>query len=103
MKGLRVDAVCYVLYVEMTLTVGNASIIRNIFYDKYASQHISTVLLSVASPGCTVRTLIEGRHSLLAIVKRVVNVSFFMFPIHNLLRFFVSLGAVQLLRLQLVF
>jgi hypothetical protein len=46
MRGLIVDAVSYVLYVETPLTV-----IKNIFYNKYAIEHISTVVLSVASAG----------------------------------------------------
>jgi hypothetical protein len=50
MIGLIVDGVRYVLYVE---TVGNASNIRSIFYNKYASEQISIFLTSVASSGCT--------------------------------------------------
>jgi len=33
-----VDAVCYVLYVEMPLPYGNANIIRNILYNIYAGE-----------------------------------------------------------------
>lgn len=53
MRGLIVDVVRYVLYVKTPLAVDNASIIRSIFYNKYASEHISTVVTLVASSGCT--------------------------------------------------
>ena len=53
MRGLIIGAVDYVLYVETPLTVGNASIIRITFYNKYASEHISTFVLSVVSSVCT--------------------------------------------------
>ena len=55
MTGLIVDVVRYVLYVETPLTVRNTSIISNIFYNKYAGEHSSTVVLSVVSAGCTDR------------------------------------------------
>jgi len=55
MRGLIVGAVRYVLYVETPLTVRNTSIISNIFYNKYAGEHSSTVVLSVVSAGCTDR------------------------------------------------
>jgi hypothetical protein len=48
---LIVDVVRYVLYVETPLAVGNASITRRMFYNKYASERISTVVTLVASSG----------------------------------------------------
>jgi len=44
MRDLITDAICYVLYVETPLTVGNASIIKSIFYNKHAGEQISTFL-----------------------------------------------------------
>ena len=38
MRGLIMDAVCYVLYVETPFPYGNANIIRNILYNQYAGE-----------------------------------------------------------------
>jgi len=44
MRDLNFYAVSYVLYVETSLPVGNASIIRSILCDKYAGEQINTAV-----------------------------------------------------------
>ena len=49
MRGLIIDGVWYVLYVETPLPVNNTNIIKSILYNKYAGEQINTILISVAS------------------------------------------------------
>jgi hypothetical protein len=76
---MKIDAVCYVLFVETPFSVGNASIIIILFYNKYVGEQISAFVTSVASSVFTY--LLRGRLSLLALVKRGVTVFFIYFPV----------------------
>jgi hypothetical protein len=78
------------LYVETTLTVGCSSIITSILYNKYGDEQITD--LYYQSRLLYMRNLLEGCLSLLAILKRVVNVSSYIITSYHSLRILRLIG-----------